>query len=95
MNEPAEFDLPVEGGTLRVLRFGRGPRIALAAHGITGSGMSFRALARHLPDEWSLLAPDLRGRGGSADTPARTASTGTPWTCAVWPRTWAAAGRSP
>ncbi|MEU9136715.1 alpha/beta fold hydrolase [Streptomyces sp. NPDC048404] len=69
MNEPAELDLPVEGGALRVLRFGRGPRIALAAHGITGSGMSFRAMARHLPDEWSLFAPDLRGRGGSADTP--------------------------
>ncbi|WP_328671899.1 alpha/beta hydrolase [Streptomyces sp. NBC_00328] len=69
MNEPAELDLPVEGGTLRVLRFGRGPRIALAAHGITGSGMSFQAMARHLPDEWSLFAPDLRGRGGSADTP--------------------------
>jgi pimeloyl-ACP methyl ester carboxylesterase len=31
--------------------------------------MSFRAMARHLPDEWSLFAPDLRGRGGSADTP--------------------------
>ncbi|MFI0962408.1 alpha/beta hydrolase [Streptomyces sp. NPDC021080] len=69
MNEPDELDLPVEGGALRVLRFGRGPRIALAAHGITGSGMSFRAMARQLPDEWSLFAPDLRGRGGSADTP--------------------------
>ncbi|MEU4170309.1 alpha/beta hydrolase [Streptomyces sp. NPDC026665] len=69
MNEPAELDLPVEGGTLRVLRFGSGPRTALAAHGITGSGMSFRAVARRLPDDWSLFAPDLRGRGGSADTP--------------------------
>ncbi|MFJ6838087.1 alpha/beta fold hydrolase [Streptomyces sp. NPDC091209] len=69
MNEPAELDLPVEGGTLRVLRFGTGPRIALAAHGITGSGMSFRAMARRLPGEWSLFAPDLRGRGGSAGTP--------------------------
>ncbi|MFD8737553.1 alpha/beta fold hydrolase [Streptomyces sp. NPDC059618] len=68
-NEPAGLDLPVEGGTLRVLRFGRGPRTALAAHGITGSGMSFRAMARRLPDEWSLFAPDLRGRGGSAATP--------------------------
>ncbi|MER5468494.1 alpha/beta hydrolase [Streptomyces sp. NPDC002935] len=69
MNEPAELDLPVDSGTLRVLRFGRGPRIALAAHGITASGMAFGALARRLPDEWSLFAPDLRGRGGSADTP--------------------------
>jgi len=69
MNEPTELDLPVEGGTLRVLRFGKGPRIALAAHGITASGMAFRAVARQLPDDWSLFAPDLRGRGGSADTP--------------------------
>ncbi|WP_406378812.1 alpha/beta fold hydrolase [Streptomyces sp. NBC_00197] len=69
MDEPAELDLPVEGGTLRVLRFGDGPRTALAAHGITASGMAFGALARHLSDEWSLFAPDLRGRGGSTDTP--------------------------
>lgn len=69
MDEPAELDLPVEGGTLRVLRFGDGPRTALAAHGITASGMAFGALARHLPDEWSLFAPDLRGRGASTDTP--------------------------
>ncbi|MFG2455227.1 alpha/beta fold hydrolase [Streptomyces sp. NPDC048512] len=69
MDEPAELDLPVEGGTLRVLRFGGGPRTALAAHGITASGMAFGALARHLSDEWSLFAPDLRGRGGSTDTP--------------------------
>ncbi|MEW2162304.1 alpha/beta hydrolase [Streptomyces sp. NPDC007084] len=66
---PAELDLPVEGGTLRVLRFGEGPRPALAAHGITASGMAFGAFARLLPPEWSLFAPDLRGRGGSADAP--------------------------
>jgi pimeloyl-ACP methyl ester carboxylesterase len=69
VDQPDELDLPVEGGTLRVLRFGRGPRTALAAHGITGSGMAFRAMARRLPEEWSLFAPDLRGRGGSAGTP--------------------------
>ncbi|MFF4229859.1 alpha/beta fold hydrolase [Streptomyces sp. NPDC001820] len=69
MNEPTEMDLPVDGGTLRVLRFGNGPRVAVAAHGITASGMSFRAMARHLPAEWTLYAPDLRGRGGSTGTP--------------------------
>ncbi|MFG2758497.1 alpha/beta fold hydrolase [Streptomyces wuyuanensis] len=69
MTDPIELDLPVDGGTLRVLRFGGGPRTAVAAHGITASGMSFRALARHLPPDWSLFALDLRGRGGSADTP--------------------------
>ncbi|MEU6708600.1 alpha/beta fold hydrolase [Streptomyces wuyuanensis] len=69
MTDPIELDLPVDGGTLRVLRFGGGPRTAVAAHGITASGMSFRALARHLPPDWSLFALDLRGRGGSADSP--------------------------
>ncbi|MFD4717491.1 alpha/beta fold hydrolase [Streptomyces sp. NPDC058423] len=67
--DPVELELPVDGGTLRVLRFGAGPRTAVAAHGITASGMSFRAPARHLPPEWSLFALDLRGRGGSADAP--------------------------
>ncbi|MFD0596855.1 alpha/beta fold hydrolase [Catellatospora coxensis] len=31
--------------------------------------MSFRAVARHLPADWSLIAVDLRGRGGSAGLP--------------------------
>jgi pimeloyl-ACP methyl ester carboxylesterase len=31
--------------------------------------MSFRALARHLPAGWCLVALDLRGRGGSATAP--------------------------
>ncbi|TQK50306.1 pimeloyl-ACP methyl ester carboxylesterase [Streptomyces sp. SLBN-118] len=69
MTEPTVTDLPVEDGTLRVLRFGSGPRIAIAAHGISASGMSFRAVAGQLPAEWSLFALDLRGRGGSSGTP--------------------------
>ncbi|WP_199545811.1 alpha/beta hydrolase [Streptomyces sp. N35] len=69
MNKPVELDLPVDGGTLRVLRFGDGPRVAVAAHGITASGMSVSGGARHLPDDWSLFAVDLRGRGGSTGTP--------------------------
>ncbi|GHJ48280.1 alpha/beta hydrolase [Catellatospora sp. TT07R-123] len=63
------LQLPVPGGTLHALRFGDGDRIAVAAHGITASAMSFRAVARHLPGGWSLIALDLRGRGGSADVP--------------------------
>ncbi|MYW70081.1 alpha/beta fold hydrolase [Streptomyces sp. SID8379] len=66
MTKPVELDLPVDGATLRVLRFGTGRRIAVAAHGITASAMSFAAVARHLPPEWSLYALDLRGRGGSS-----------------------------
>lgn len=65
--EFVEIDVPE--GPLNALRFGDGPRIALAAHGITASGMSFRTVARHLPAEWSLVALDLRGRGGSNALP--------------------------
>ncbi len=66
VDEPDELDVPVGDGTLRALRFGTGPRAVLAVHGITGSAMAFRAVARQLPDEYSLFALDLRGRGGSA-----------------------------
>ncbi len=69
MNKPAELDLAVDGGTLRVLRFGAGPRVAVAVHGITASGMSYSGVARRLSEDWSLYAVDLRGRGGSRDTP--------------------------
>ncbi|NUK07445.1 alpha/beta hydrolase [Streptomyces lunaelactis] len=71
MTDPVELDLPVDGGTLRVLRFGTGPRTAVAAHGLSASAMSFGAVARQLPSDWSLFALDLRGRGGSDATPGR------------------------
>jgi lipase len=59
------FDLPVAGGVLRVGRWGRGPRVVLAAHGLTASHVWFRILAGQLSEEFSLVAPDLRGRGAS------------------------------
>jgi pimeloyl-ACP methyl ester carboxylesterase len=67
MNQQVSFDVP--GGTLHGLRFGDGPRLALAAHGITANATSWSAVAGHLPDDWSLVAPDLRGRGASRDLP--------------------------
>ena len=60
------FDVAVPDGTLRAARWGSGPRALVAAHGLTGSHMNFEALADQLGDEYTLLAPDLRGRGGSA-----------------------------
>jgi pimeloyl-ACP methyl ester carboxylesterase len=60
------IDIPIPDGSLHALRFGQGPNIIVAAHGITASGMSYRTVARHLPDDYSLIALDLRGRGGSA-----------------------------
>ena len=62
-------DVPVAGGSMRVLRFGDGPNLIVAAHGITASGMAFAAVGRNLPPGWTLLAPDLRGRGGSSELP--------------------------
>jgi pimeloyl-ACP methyl ester carboxylesterase len=59
------LDIPVDGGALRALRFGAGPQIILAAHGITANALAFTAVARALPEGWSLVALDLRGRGDS------------------------------
>ena len=63
------LNVPVDGGDLRVLLWGTGKRIAVAVHGITASGMSWQAVARHMPPDWTLAAPDLRGRGYSCDLP--------------------------
>ncbi|MEV6968291.1 alpha/beta hydrolase [Hamadaea sp. NPDC051192] len=67
--QPLDIALPGSAGALRVLRFGGGDNVVVAAHGITASAMSFAAVARALPAGWSLLAVDLRGRGGSDHAP--------------------------
>jgi len=59
------LNVAVDGGDLRVLQWGTGKRVAVAVHGITASGMSWQAVARHMPSDWTLAAPDLRGRGHS------------------------------
>jgi pimeloyl-ACP methyl ester carboxylesterase len=63
------LNVPVDGGNLRVLQWGTGKRVAIAIHGITASAMSWQAVARHMPPDWTLAAPDLRGRGHSFDLP--------------------------
>jgi pimeloyl-ACP methyl ester carboxylesterase len=64
-----EFDVPVTGGSLRVCRWpGPGP-VVLAAHGITANALAFGALAEALAGRVTLVAPDLRGRAGSAGLP--------------------------
>ncbi|MGH3421960.1 MAG: alpha/beta fold hydrolase, partial [Streptosporangiaceae bacterium] len=66
---PEELDIPRPVGTLRVLRWGRGPRHAVALHGITANAVAWLPVADALPTEWSLFAVDLRGRGHSAELP--------------------------
>jgi pimeloyl-ACP methyl ester carboxylesterase len=69
------LQVPVSGGTLRVARAGVPPEeadgVVLAVHGITSSSMAWRTVARDLTGRLDvcLLAPDLRGRGGSARLP--------------------------
>jgi pimeloyl-ACP methyl ester carboxylesterase len=68
-------EVSVRGGTLRVARAGPPPpeadAVVLAVHGVTGSHMAFRTVARELVGRTGLcvLAPDLRGRGQSAALP--------------------------
>ena len=67
---PAPVSVPVEGGELRAFRYGgeTAPRrTVLAVHGITASSRAWPAVAAALPEDWSLVAPDLRGRGASRD----------------------------
>ena len=64
-----EIDIPVRGGDLRVLSWpGDGP-VVLAAHGITANALSWAPVAAALRGRAHLVAPDLRGRAGSAKLP--------------------------
>lgn len=49
--------------------FGTGPRTVLALHGISSTSAAWVAVADALPDDWRLVAPDLRGRGHSRALP--------------------------
>lgn len=73
---PTPVPVEVEGGTLATFRYGapEAPpeRTVLAVHGITASSRAWPAVARALPDDWSLVAVDLRGRGASRDLPGPT-----------------------
>jgi pimeloyl-ACP methyl ester carboxylesterase len=77
MRDPYDvyLEVPVAGGTLRAARAGlppgEGEGVVLAVHGITSSMMAWRTVARDLTERLDvcLLAPDLRGRGGSARLP--------------------------
>jgi len=67
---PDEFDLPTNGGALRISRWPGASGEAsgkpvIAAHGITANAFSFGSLADELAGRVDLIAPDLRGRAAS------------------------------
>ncbi|MCG7205516.1 alpha/beta hydrolase [Streptomyces arenae] len=67
-----EFQVPVPGGRLAVSRWPAddpGAPVVLALHGITANGLSWARVAHHLAGRVTLVAPDLRGRGGSRGVP--------------------------
>jgi pimeloyl-ACP methyl ester carboxylesterase len=68
---PLSKTLTVNGLALHYLEWGAldAPPI-VCVHGYTGSADAFNALARHLRDRYHLLAPDVRGHGESAWSPA-------------------------
>lgn len=66
---PKTFEVPVRGGDLTVGQWGSsGPQV-LAIHGITTCHMQWPLVGRELQDEMQVIAPDLRGRGGSGELP--------------------------
>jgi pimeloyl-ACP methyl ester carboxylesterase len=77
VNDPfvAGCYVAVAGGRLKVARAGptveRAERVVVVVHGITASHMAWRAVARELVRDAGVcvLAPDLRGRGGSSRLP--------------------------
>jgi pimeloyl-ACP methyl ester carboxylesterase len=64
-----EFEVAVAGGNLRVVSWpGDGPTV-IAVHGITANALTWAPVARALAGRVRLVAPDLRGRAGSAHLP--------------------------
>jgi pimeloyl-ACP methyl ester carboxylesterase len=75
--QPADkelLDVDVEGGAMRVARWAATraspkPIAVVAAHGTTASHAGWTVVAARLRDEVTVIAPDLRGRGGSNRLP--------------------------
>jgi pimeloyl-ACP methyl ester carboxylesterase len=65
------LDVPVRGGAMRVgFRPGEGsPPVVVLVHGITSNHLTWSMVADELGDQATLIAPDLRGRAGSASLP--------------------------
>ena len=71
-NAPEEIAVPVDGGELAVLRWpgaAADPPLVVLLHGITSNALTWGHVAPALAGEFEVLAPDLRGRAGSAALP--------------------------
>lgn len=63
--------VPVTGGSLHVATHGlrAGSHAVVLIHGITANHQSWALVAKELGDDVAIVAPDLRGRAGSASLP--------------------------
>ncbi len=72
MTEPLQISVPVDGGDLSALYWSAdapGSPIAVLVHGITANAMAWAPVAAALAGGFEVVAPDLRGRAGSAGLP--------------------------
>lgn len=63
------LEVPVAGGDLHVGSWGEGDVSVLALHGLTLNHAEFHLLGESLAGSARMVAPDLRGRGASAELP--------------------------
>jgi pimeloyl-ACP methyl ester carboxylesterase len=73
VREAEQLTVPVRGGDLTVLRWAAdapGAPVVVLVHGITSNALVWARVAGALAGEFEVLAPDLRGRAGSAGLPA-------------------------
>ncbi len=59
-------DVPTVGGDIHVGRWPGGPHVVVAVHGVTFLHTEYHTFADQVGEDFTVLAPDLRGRGGSA-----------------------------
>jgi pimeloyl-ACP methyl ester carboxylesterase len=72
LRDAEQTSAPVHGGDLSVLRWAAdrpGAPLVVLVHGITANAMAWAHVASALAGEFEVLAPDLRGRAGSAGLP--------------------------
>ncbi len=70
--QPKSMQVSVNGLDLHYLDWGNaGAAPVVCVHGYTSSAQAFNALARHFHDRFHIVAPDVRGHGESAWSPAR------------------------
>jgi pimeloyl-ACP methyl ester carboxylesterase len=72
VRDPLQIAVPVEGGELAALHWpadAPGAPIVVLVHGITANAMSWARVGAALAGDVEVVAPDLRGRAGSAGLP--------------------------